>query len=459
MPNSVPAPTKEVSVLITIKNPSVLAIIRSGLQNTYGNLIRISESELLEEAIALLETKTFDLTLVEYNSASITVLKVVLELAAKKGIVVLTQEPNTLTVLKGLTNPPEVLFIPDLESTSDSLLKKYLTKLAHLDKIPQLPLLNEDRYIEMQTDEIVSMVPIRYDVYVKTNQGRYVCIFKKGATLIKTDLQKYVQDGSHHLFVKKADSDQAIKDIVAELEKSAAQTTIEPAEAKKKFQASLEVVRDVVKREGFTSEAQMLAKSSVAMCLKAMESKPRLSSILSELKKKEGDYILSHSFMVGQVACALAHKIGWHSPATFFKLSLASFIHDISLNSTELAQIDSLAAAEASGKFSAPDIHALKLHPMKAADYSKQFSEIPSDLDQILAQHHERPDGTGFPRQMSGKMISPLSALFIMAHDLVHAVYDDPSVNVDDYFEAHAAEYQSGQFKKIMGHLKNPPTS
>ena len=71
-------------------------------------------------------------------------------------------------------------------------------------------------------------------------------------------------------------------------------------------------------------------------------------------------------------------------------------------------------------------------------------------MDIILSQHHERPDGTGFPRGMAGKLISPLSALFIMAQDLVHTVMEDPRTNAEDFFKDHASLYQAGQFKKIL---------
>lgn len=241
------------------------------------------------------------------------------------------------------------------------------------------------------------------------------------------------------------------------LEKLANKAEVSLPEAKKQFSASFSVVRDVVNQVGFTPQAQAIAKSSVAMSLKALGSKPKLSAILTELKKKEGDYIVSHSFMLGQVACALAYKVGWHSAATFFKLSLAAFLHDISLNNTELAQVSSFEEAKESGRWTHDQLNQLKLHPSKVAEYSKQFNEIPSDVDQIIIQHHERADGSGFPSQINGKSISPLTALFIMSHDLVHAVFENPSTNVDQFFEQHADRYQIGQCKKVMLALKNPP--
>jgi len=209
------------------------------------------------------------------------------------------------------------------------------------------------------------------------------------------------------------------------------------------------LLRDVVGQLGFTPEAQAIAKSCVNMALKALGSKPKLNEILEDLKSKEGAYIPAHSFMVGNVACAIAHRIGWSSSATFFKLSLAAFLHDISLKSEIHAKLRDLSSAHRVG-LENEEIKLIKLHPVQASEYSKQFSEIPSDVDIIISQHHESPGGDGFPRGMPGKLISPLSALFIMAQDLVDAVLNHPETKVEDFFKANASRYEVGQFRKIV---------
>src|SRR6185437_13343743 len=103
------------------------------------------------------------------------------------------------------------------------------------------------------------------------------------------------------------------------------------SEARRAAVQNLAVVADAVHRIGFTPEVQLLVKKSVAITLKAIGTSPSLFPILSRLRKTEGKYICAHSMMLAEISCALAHKIGWGTSSNFLKLTLAAFLHDLSL--------------------------------------------------------------------------------------------------------------------------------
>ena len=48
---------------------------------------------------------------------------------------------------------------------------------------------------------------------------------------------------------------------------------------------------------------------------------------------------------------------------------------------------------------------------------------LPPDVDSIILEHHERPDGTGVPKQLTANQIKPLSSIFIFAHDIVDIIF------------------------------------
>jgi HD-GYP domain-containing protein (c-di-GMP phosphodiesterase class II) len=170
--------------------------------------------------------------------------------------------------------------------------------------------------------------------------------------------------------------------------------------------------------------------------------------ILEDLKIKEGSYISGHSLMVANVGCALAYRAGWTSAPTLFKICLAAFLHDISLHHEVMARIRSMDEVRSVG-LDVEQVKELRLHPIRAGEYARQFSEIPTEVEQIVIQHHERPDGSGFPRGLNATQISPLGALFIIAEDLVHEALEDSGITVNSFFEKRAAYYSRGQFKKI----------
>ena len=127
-------------------------------------------------------------------------------------------------------------------------------------------------------------------------------------------------------------------------------------------------------------------------------------------------------------------------------------MHDITLDE-KLARIQLLQEANKSD-FTAEELNKLKLHPIHAAEYVRRMSEIPSDVDQIVFQHHERPDGTGFPRNLSGKLISPLSSVFIVAHAVVDFMSKREGESIDVFLTENEELYKSGNFRKIWLALK-----
>ena len=51
------------------------------------------------------------------------------------------------------------------------------------------------------------------------------------------------------------------------------------------------------------------------------------------------------------------------------------------------------------GEFTEKEVKSYKTHPAVAAEIAKGIDEVPPDVDTIIMQHHERPDGKGFPER------------------------------------------------------------
>ncbi len=77
--------------------------------------------------------------------------------------------------------------------------------------------------------------------------------------------------------------------------------------------------------------------------------------------------------------------------------------------------------------------------------------EIPPDVDLIILQHHERPDGTGFPRRADSGFISPLAAILIIAEDMViEAFRKGDAFSITKFYTEKLLEYNSGNFKQVL---------
>lgn len=299
------------------------------------------------------------------------------------------------------------------------------------------------------------------DFYIRLAPNRYCLRFKKDDPPDRDTLERFnKRPGGEFLFVKRDALDAWVGNQAVELDSLLAESVPSKERALQAAEDNLEIVHNIVSQLGFTPKVEELAKKTVALTLKALGSSPQLSDILRKMQLQEGKYISSHSLMLAEIACALAHRLTWSSAPTFLKLTVAAFLHDLHLPSNRLARMRNVEDVTEANGFTASDKHAFKTHPIQAAEYSRQLRQLPADVDTIVLQHHEQPDGSGFPRGLYHHQIAPLACVFIVAQDLLDYYLVDqastqPKANVFQVFLAEReSRYSAGTFKKIVDSLK-----
>ena len=66
-----------------------------------------------------------------------------------------------------------------------------------------------------------------------------------------------------------------------------------------------------------------------------------------------------------------------------------------------------------------------KTHPQQGSDLLTKEKHINSTIRQIILQHHEYYDGSGFPGKLKGSQITNLAKIICLANDFVHIVTDN----------------------------------
>ena len=96
----------------------------------------------------------------------------------------------------------------------------------------------------------------------------------------------------------------------------------------------------------------------------------------------------------------------------------------------------------------------LLLHGNRAVLFLSKMPHIPFEVTFLIQCHHERPDGSGFPLGLSAHLIDDLSAVFIIAHDLVNYIWtQDKNADFHAFVTYFTPEYQSGVFSKFIEKL------
>ena len=166
------------------------------------------------------------------------------------------------------------------------------------------------------------------------------------------------------------------------------------------------VARDISKRK----EAELEIKQSTQRLIRAMEDTIQAMAMIVEMRDP---YTAGHQRRVTQLACAIAQEIGL-APDQINGLRLASTIHDIGkvrVPAEILTNPDGLSDAEYS---------IIKMHPALGHEILKTI-DLPWPIAEIIHQHHERMDGSGYPLGLSGKDII-IEARILAVADVVEAI-------------------------------------
>ncbi|MCM0605116.1 MAG: HD domain-containing protein [Xanthomonadaceae bacterium] len=309
-------------------------------------------------------------------------------------------------------------------------------------------------FVRIRTKLLLDVNPLDAEVFIKLNDMKYIKLMNAGDRFTQDDLDKYTKKkGVEYLYLNAASAEIFTGRYIEELEKIIKRPQAKPdmEQAGVQHEAVFEAVQSMMSEFGFKPQVQQLAKTQIAATMKAIGSAPKLSDVVAQLKKIQGKYGASHSFACAYLACAIASGVKWASETTFHKLNLAAFFHDAPLTNDELAEIQSFEELEEKkDKFDEREIQLFKTHTARAAELVRQFKEIPPDVDKIIMEHHERPDGNGFPRKIKANQIAPLSCVFIIAHDLALEMRrkgDD--FNLDQFMADQDEYYNHGQFKVV----------
>jgi response regulator RpfG family c-di-GMP phosphodiesterase len=184
----------------------------------------------------------------------------------------------------------------------------------------------------------------------------------------------------------------------------------------------------------------------------------RLKKLFSSMKvnRDPKSYISVHIGMLINISVSISMKLDWNLEQTLHKFVYAAYLHDIALaERNDLAMISSLEELKVKKKSMSHEEYKLVYeHPNIAATTLSEYQEIPIEVITMIRQHHEVPNETGFPSQISFPKIIPFSVIFIIAHDLTSYILSDPNWNIDVYLVRAKVKFVGPHFVKTLKALE-----
>lgn len=289
-----------------------------------------------------------------------------------------------------------------------------------------------------------------FDIFIQLAKMKYVKIVSAGADDGFEVIKKYISKGVEYIYIMRADYEefegkslQALNQKYEEVKETAPKEEV--------FDVVLESiasVQDYVRNLGVNERTIENIENVVKMTEETITKNDKLADLLELLNSKDG-FIKDHSYLTCYIACSIADRMSWQSEGIWKNIILASLFQNITLEDNEQAKIVSLESEEFKS-LSQNDQTKVRMHPQDAAKLLESASDYFSeDTRKMIQNHHEQPDGSGFPRGLDGTKVSLLEGLFILATNfsrdlIISGSLDNIMIMVQEYNE----RYNKSSYKR-----------
>lgn len=326
----------------------------------------------------------------------------------------------------------------------------YLVKSITTEKLIQ------PDFIPVKLPILLSFIGRSFDLYLRLSETNFVKLIKEGESFTKEDSHKLQNKGVSHLYISLVDSFEFLRAYEENLNLMLSSKSGNHQEDIVNTIEVMASIETVSKRLGWTQDAVESAQRSINTAIKILS---RDASIIAVLKQKLSTPDTSYARHIGLLcysSCIFSVGMGLGGDAIQTKLALAALLHDLSVDENYYNDIKGWNEKAANMRDRSPETIKYRLHPLEASKLVQNFKNLPPDIDQIILQHHEKKDGTGFPRALSSSRITQLATFFNIIEELVDFIGDGENLetSIANFKTWGDANYDSGQFKKTYQFIR-----
>jgi HD-GYP domain-containing protein (c-di-GMP phosphodiesterase class II) len=117
----------------------------------------------------------------------------------------------------------------------------------------------------------------------------------------------------------------------------------------------------------------------------------------------------------------IGRAMGWKSPQTLFRLSVAGLLHDIGCKEIPREILD-----KPRRELNSAETARLEAHAVRSAEILSDIPGVPSDVIQAVYQHHENCTGYGYPAGLKMSKIQPMARVLALADEFCYLVVNGP---------------------------------
>lgn len=239
-----------------------------------------------------------------------------------------------------------------------------------------------------------------FDVYIRRTSDRYTKLFNKGEEIDRERVLQYKKNkGVETLSVTSDDHIQyclCLEVIAANVFAPKSEVTADDVSSILGEMINTAVTEIVLSHEISESDIHSAAVAAQG-CVKVLTQDPKKFVDIFKLIARQ-PLAIKHSILVTIFSINLARLAGLESEKSLNIVAMGALLHDIGMSQLpyEAEEFDDMTAIQ---------LREIKEHPQLGKKILDNIRSVPSEVGQIVLQHHEQPNGLGYPNHLGGTQI------------------------------------------------------
>lgn len=277
----------------------------------------------------------------------------------------------------------------------------------------------DDTFTKIKIDEFYSSQPVLFDLFIKLKSGKYIKILHAGDGMSKERIDKYkIEKKVEFLYFHKKDLFKFVKYNNHFAKKVIENKKVGTEKKVKLLQNVSEKYLEQSFEEGMKPQIIDQGKEIAESVFSLIQGQDDLYSLLRNYQDFDPN-AFTHAYLTCIFSTSIIKQFEWQSKTTIEAVAFACFFHDIGKMKLP-KELWNKRVEELDGE----ELAQYKEHPEHGYRLIENNSMILSSVKQIVLQHHEAYDGTGFPFGKKGSKILTLSNIVALADHFTHIVQD-----------------------------------
>lgn len=231
-------------------------------------------------------------------------------------------------------------------------------------------------------------------------------------------LRKLQQKDVQEVFIQPDDCKKIIKRIEVSMSPhSFYDPKTLPEQRVESNEAGMQVVKQVIKQLGADADTVKLLTTINTRAMALLSESPTIFAFIKRFKETCSEEYL-RTILTSYLTALIIDRFPWKSDQVKEKGALASILCDILLEKNDFNHIREW---EVNG---VPLPDHVRQHPIEVVKHlSQKRNLVPSETLTVIEQHHELPDGKGFPHGIEATKFNQLACIFILSQQFIEQLF------------------------------------